>query len=150
MHIFDYIAHETERQSGTIQEALGMYGALNYLRNLASEGHPIHEPTLLYLARCINGVKGYRQVPAVFNQGNPAVSADLVPNAMQRLSHAMLDVQNPGPVGEMTARILTKEFLEIHPFTDGNGRVASLMWNFLNRTLDNPDPMPYFFGEDNG
>lgn len=48
------------------------------------------------------------------------------------------------------ADFVTREFLLIHPFADGNGLVGSLVWNFINGTIEKPEPMPYFFGQGNG
>lgn len=154
MNVLDYIAHETERQSGTIREALGMYGAWRYAQNTRHEGYRLNEQALLYMVKCINGITEYRRVPAVFNQGAPAISHDSVPAAMRALGVALSnpsalepEIRNGYTVGFDIPSLLTKEFLEIHPFADGNGRVASILWNFLRDTLDDPEPMPYFFGE---
>lgn len=38
----------------------------------------------------------------------------------------------------------TKQFLWIHPFTDGNGRCAFVLYNMLNKTMDYPWPLPEF------
>lgn len=46
----------------------------------------------------------------------------------------------------MTPEELYKEFLEIHPFVDGNGRVAKVIYNTLKGTLDAPVMPPNFFG----
>jgi fido (protein-threonine AMPylation protein) len=37
-----------------------------------------------------------------------------------------------------------RSFLRIHPFTDGNGRVAFVLYNWLNHTLLAPAPLPDF------
>jgi hypothetical protein len=38
-----------------------------------------------------------------------------------------------------------KEFEEIHPFVDGNGRVGDILYNYLSGTLDNPTLPPDFW-----
>ena len=144
MDPFEYVAHETERQSGTVREALGMYRAWKYAAGMNDYNLRINEGDLLNWAHLINGTTDYRKVPAVFNQGRPAIAAENIPNAMARLLDAIRDPQ----VG-LTPDHYTREFLEIHPFADGNGRVGSLLWNYLRGSIHNPEPMPYFFGESN-
>lgn len=153
MRVYDYIAHETERQSGTIQEALGMYRAHVRLCEYESFWTPLSEPRIKALAKTLHDDNkvDYRLVPAMFNQGIPAVTASLIPIAMSNLGTELEKHYLPAkPVERELVDFLVKEFLLIHPFTDGNGRIASLIWNFLLRQLDDPKPMPYFFGENNG
>jgi len=38
-----------------------------------------------------------------------------------------------------------REFQEIHPFRDGNGRVGKIVFNLLNGTLHDPQMPPNFF-----
>jgi hypothetical protein len=137
-----YIASESERQSATPDEVFGMKKAWEYIRDVTF----LTEFDLINMVFLINGSHGYRRVPAVFNQGAPAIDAQSVPRAMAALVDAINDLLGDG-IHPDTANELTKEFLLIHPFADGNGRVGSLLWNWLNNTLDNPEPMPYYFGE---
>ena len=134
----DYVVHETERQSGTMREALGMLRAYDmvYLR----DGRKIDESFIKRLSAEITGNADYRRVPAVFNQGMPAVSSRVIPRLMPSL---MLEF-NEGPHETET---LIKEFLDIHPFADGNGRVASLLFNWHRGSIGDPIPLPYFYGE---
>ena len=147
MNVNDYIVHETERQSGTMKEALGMKEAWRYLKTrLEPHYWRLVERDALVLVRYINGIDTYRQMPAVFNQGMSAMPASMVPHAMKRWGEQM----NSKPFIEDAreyADYMTREFLSIHPFADGNGRVGSLVWNYLMRTIDNPEPMPYYFGD---
>lgn len=148
MNVLDYVAHETERQSGTIREGLGMYGAWQYFVDYTEhEGDYIAEGALIHMHRLIKNENrgGYRLMEVTFNQMSyPPVPADSVPRAMKRLIELINRVDT---TWNEWADYLAREFLIVHPFSDGNGRVASLLWNRLRGTLGDPEPMPYFFGE---
>lgn len=45
---------------------------------------------------------------------------------------------------EMSAEEWLKQFLFIHPFVDGNGRTAWVLYQMLKGTLEDPLPLPYF------
>lgn len=80
----------------------------------------------------------YRVTPVTFDNGGSAVHWREVPDAMQRL-FAHLDDETP-------AREFAKAFLDIHPYADGNGRVAFILYNWLYGTLRDPQPVPDFYG----
>lgn len=40
-----------------------------------------------------------------------------------------------------------KDLLDIHPWADGNGRTASILRNWFLGTLDDPSPLPYYYGD---
>lgn len=138
MKILEYIQSESDRQSATLDETINMVEVWKYTKNFTKFPNLA---TIKYMAYILNGSQGYRIVPAVFNQGSPAINADLIPNAMEKWHDwAYRDGKSP----EFT-EVVIKEFLEIHPFEDGNGRIASLLYNYLKGTLDDPIPLPYYF-----
>jgi hypothetical protein len=159
MNVRDYVIYETERQHGTMAEAIGMFQAWEFFCrwNAAPVGSRKRFDKVLSICyqhikmpgttRPTESVETYRKVPAVFNQGLPALEASLIPHAMQRLCEAMTEPQDTSLGYDNLAAYYTREFLLIHPFSDGNGRVGSLLWNFWCGTLSDPKPMPYFFGE---
>jgi len=85
---------------------------------------------------------GYRTGPAVFATGVIAMDAyDIKPTMTQLCEYLDDDTYN------LTPDEFTKQFLSIHPFQDGNGRVAFLLYNWLNKSLDDPKTLPNYFGE---
>ena len=42
---------------------------------------------------------------------------------------------------------LIKALLDIHPWADGNGRTASILRNWVYGKLDDPEPLPYYYGD---
>jgi hypothetical protein len=48
---------------------------------------------------------------------------------------------------EMYADQLIKQLLDIHPWADGNGRTASILRNWMLGTLNDPTPLPYYYGD---
>lgn len=139
MDVREYCASETKRQSGTPAEEAGMYRAWLHISSL--NGYRLLIDDAQYAVSCINGLTSYRHTPVVFRDGGSSANHEDIPRLMRNLF---------ANGGLLTPDEFTKEFLDIHPFTDGNGRVGSLIWNYLNGTITNPEPMPYFFGDGNG
>lgn len=139
MRVLDYIQAESDRQSATLDETINMVEAWKYA--VMFDEVP-NLDTIRHLSYLITGNAGYRIVPAVFNQGRPAVKAELIPNQMRHWHTWFTEVRSSP--SEYDA--LIKEFLEIHPFADGNGRVASLLYNHLRGSLKDPVLLPYYFG----
>lgn len=40
-----------------------------------------------------------------------------------------------------------RQYEEIHPFRDGNGRTGNILWNWLRGTLDKPEMPPNFWND---
>lgn len=145
MKVLEYIQSESDRQSATLQETIGMVNAWSYVRGFKT-GVPNLE-TICHISMLITGNSVYRVVPAVFNQGSPAIEASLIPRAMEnwhRFVAVWIAVKNLD--SDDLDNAMT-EFLNIHPFADGNGRVASLLYNHFKGTILDPVPLPYYFGD---
>ena len=84
----------------------------------------------------------YRRVQVMFRNGTVAAhEPEEIPDAVSRLISHVHD-----PEMAMTPDEFCREFLVIHPFRDGNGRTAAILYNLLNDSLDKPVQLPDFFG----
>lgn len=81
-----------------------------------------------------------RSIPVTFANGGSSCSPDSIPAAMASLMSAIPDVVG----NEFEIRAWIKHFLWIHPFTDGNGRTAWVLYNWLCQTMNTPTPLPDF------
>lgn len=144
MNVLDYIAFESERQSATPTETIGMLKAHALFLKRYNQDATVSHNLFLDAIGKINGIFLYRTVAVTFRTVvNEPPSHTRVPYLMENLILGINESDNAAAYADE----YTKEFLDIHPFTDGNGRVGSLLWNFLRGTLEDPDTMPYFYGE---
>jgi hypothetical protein len=82
----------------------------------------------------------FRFTPVTFRNGGSSAHPERVSALMNSLFEYV-----PGPNNlEPYIYAWVKEFLWIHPFTDGNGRVAWILYNWLMNSLDSPVPLPEF------
>lgn len=79
----------------------------------------------------------YRGHPVRFANGGPSSNARDISVHMVRL-FSMLD-ESTDPTE------FVKAFELIHPYSDGNGRLGWILYNFLNGTMDDPQPLPDMF-----
>lgn len=138
IHIVEFAATEVERQGDGPMDVPGMLRAWDWARDMIVVTHD-------YLFAMNSAIRGmdvirYRTTPVRFASGGSAANPAVVNDAMNR----WMDFANSGEADITTE--LVKQFLDIHPFEDGNGRVAVLLWNYYHRTLNDPTPMPDFYG----
>jgi hypothetical protein len=104
----------------------------------------------------------FRTTPVTFNGTVGGVSPDSIPRVMknwiayfndllpwmaiyQNSSTTHSDVERK--MAEEDVDKVIKEFLDIHPFADGNGRTAWLLRVWLLNQWDDPQPLPDYYGE---
>lgn len=136
MNVRHWALRETLRQQAALSSAPRLERAYRLaaanpskLRSVSGlvEVHQIFEPEHA----------GLRRVPAVFHQGPPAVDHREVPGALDRLLRFYDEADDDEWV---------KSFLDIHPFADGNGRMASIIYNVRKGNGENPVQLPYYYG----
>jgi hypothetical protein len=150
--IADVAAGEAERQQTDFNGYVRLVEAYQF-------GYEFREdqitPNYVYsLAALIEPSKNtfgqYRRTPVTFANGEHAVDWNLVPTAMNQWFDMVNDPSDYaislGP--ERMREYWLREFLRIHPFRDGHGRIAWIMRTRFYDQWASPDPLPkYFLGE---
>lgn len=139
--LIDYCAEECRRQRSGELSVSWMLQA--WTLGLDHSG-PITERLVLALGAAIEPVKnanGYRRV-GVRVGWDVKMRPEEVPDAMARLvEHAPVIPCNAGTAGDWY-----RQYEEVHPFVDGNGRTGKVLYNLLMGTLLTPEIPPDFFG----
>lgn len=153
MNVNDYIKSEVDRQHRDNYD--DFQRAWVYARETTHHHRPedfgdfvrmlamLCEPTRN--GRYISGKKyvNYRRSEVGFLHGvSVAPKAIEVPDRFRRWAHQCFHHRS-----EATHEQFTKDLLDIHPWEDGNGRTASILRNWMLGTLDDPTPLPYYYGD---
>ena len=92
-----------------------------------------------YIAGCIEpDNKGqFRKTPVTFANGGSSANWQDIPRQWQIL----FDNQ---PSDEISSTNWLRHLLWVHPFSDGNGRLAWLLWNYYSGDMSHALPLPDF------
>jgi len=125
---------ECERQHVGLDRLACLISGYSYAVDNA--GRLPTEGDLLHLAGVIEPMNNgrYRSTPVTFASGGFAASAQSIPGATARMFGYLDEDTDPDE--------FTRSLLRIHPFTDGNGRVAFVIRNWLAGTLLEPSALP--------
>lgn len=135
---------ECVRQGATclsdVTHLLGGYEeiTLDYLDKNGKDGNykekilPFFIYSLGMFVEPAKNAKGVRKTPVTFKNAQSGLPADQIIPALEAL------IQNGS---HLTTHQWIHEFLLIHPFEDGNGRVAWLLQNAFDQTLDYPNKL---------
>lgn len=132
---------ECNRQGvGFVERQQLMYAYYTMLKNDETESPSFSMETVLSWGKLVEPIKasGLRRTPVTFANGAMGLNPDLIPRVMDSL---FANREN------MTVDEFVKEFLIIHPFTDGNGRTAFILYNALMGNPTEPVALPDYFGE---
>jgi Fic family protein len=151
----ELILQQCENQQATSKEQIeGFANAYLKAKRLALAGEQLKNLTpqqienlILELGEIIEerNKKGFRQVPVTFKSGKRALEPEKILQAIKGFCLGFEDfLKNPVEDERVNINGLYKEFEEIHPFEDGNGRVGHLLWAILKTRKENkwPEELP--------
>lgn len=133
--VVDFCAEECYRQKSGERSVAYMVAAWEYMDDVRDI--EITSTTVERLGQFVEphvNQKGYRVVPVTVS-GSVSGSYQFIPRQIDNLCEAINE-------DRLTAAEAYQEFEEIHPFKDGNGRVGSIIYNWM-RGGNPKTPPPY-------
>lgn len=139
MNVVTWACREVERQGAGPMSVGDMLMAWDYAANHVMSWDRLTEDHIQDINFLVQGGKviGYRRTPVRFASGGHASNWQSIQRGMDML------MENKNTDTDEWI----KTFLDIHPFTDGNGRTASILLNLKRRTMGTPVDLPFYYGE---
>lgn len=125
-----------KQQTGPL-EVYYLCDALNAACNYFADGFDVTPDFLMGLATIIepekNRIRDYRHTPVTFNNGGSSAPHADIPRLIQNWCDIVNEYNKDENVlmDTITVKQLIRELLWVHPFKDGNGRLAFVLYNFL-------------------
>lgn len=139
-----------------IRQKVGIEGFANLLKAYELASHmaaygPSSEAQMLAVAARVNGrdMIEYRRTPVTFPNMTIAPHYSVIPNGMRRAfvlcPYVVWNCQGESDVKNSSVEEWVKNFLDIHPFIDGNGRTAWILRTWLLDQWEYPHPLPDYY-----
>lgn len=161
MNIDQYIHDEVTRQQSVLRYE--MRRAFDYAGTITADALPGNDISLFLqnIARhCEPDVNHWRTdftnlrtSHVGFANGGKAAPAAEVKERFERLCYLWSpDLGKPEQRGGYSVNrskdieMWIKTLLDIHPWEDGNGRTASIVRNWMLGKMNDPEPLPYYYG----
>lgn len=138
---------ECERQQVGMEEFMDLLTAYRYVDRYGIKSEGCYR-VVASIIEPIKNARGYRTWPVIFQDGGGSANVNEIPRLMINFRDNIIALRLDNgtfPPGHVDAMV--KQFLSIHPFVDGNGRLAWILYNYLFDTLDYPSPLPNYFGD---
>ncbi len=158
LHDVEYCAAECERQQTDWQGVIRMCRALRLARRISTNDTEglwswptiedvnrlvvLIEPEKNGYYESFYGWTNFRRVPVIV--GGNTLGYDTIPEATIDLFDL---IEGEAVIFPEDTDKFCKQLFDIHPWLDGNGRTVSILRNWLNDTLDEPEALPYYYGE---